>query len=488
MSLVKRGRQTDTEYYPYPASSTDNLRHVASFDRLSPDDAAILKLESAAITGHTCKVLVLEPGPERHPLLEELRAQVEGRLWREPRARRRVARTPLGLAPPVWVDDPDFDLDAHVSARGLEQHQTLESCVAELMSQRLDHSRPLWHMDLVGPLDDGTTAIVWRIHHAMADGMTCLRLGAEMLWDQQSAPAEDPGPPWLPERPPDRRGLLTGALADRASAAGSAILDGARELAHPRRLLGSAGTLTELPGALRRELRPLPGDSPLDGHISGQREVAFVARPLDDLERAEKQARERLGVHVTINDLLLAAVAGGIRHWLEDERLPLDPMRVKVPVSLHRPDEGEEVANRDSFLFLDLPCDQDDPDRRLRRITAEAETAKGDHDAEALYSFFHGLAHLGPLGRAGVRLASSPHEFSLAVSNVPGPREPIYVLGRPVRGLYSIAEPADRHALRVSAISCAGTMGVGLCTDPSHLHGLDRLAAGLDRSFDELLG
>ncbi|MEK6251544.1 MAG: WS/DGAT domain-containing protein [Actinomycetota bacterium] len=191
---------------------------------------------------------------------------------------------------------------------------------------------------------------------------------------------------------------------------------------------------------------------------------------------------------MTINDLLLAAVAGGIRHWLEDERLPLDPMRVKVPVSLHRPDEGTDVANRDSFLFLDLPCDQDDPDRRLARITAEAETAKEDHDAEALYSFFHGLAHLGPLGRAGVRLASSPHEFSLAVSNVPGPREPIYVLGRPVRELYSIAEPADRHALRVSAISCAGTMGVGLCTDPHHLHSLDRLAAGLDRSFDELLG
>jgi hypothetical protein len=86
-----------------------------------------------------------------------------------------------------------------------------------------------------------------------------------------------------------------------------------------------------------------------------------------------------------------------------------------------------------------------------------------------------------------VRLASSPHEFSLAVSNVPGPREPVYVLGREVDELYSIAEPADRHALRVTALSCAGTMGVGLCTDPTHLHGLDRLADGLERSFDELL-
>jgi diacylglycerol O-acyltransferase len=322
----------------------------------------------------------------------------------------------------------------------------------------------------------------------MADGMICLRLGAEMLWDHESAAVEDPGPPWLPERPPSPRRLLTGALADRASAAGGALLGAARSLTHPRRLPGSARRLPELPRALRRELRPLAGDSPLGAHISAEREVAFVGLPLEDLLRGEKEKREQLGLHVTINDLLLAAVAGGIRHWLEDEHLPLDAMRVKVPVSLHRPDEGEAVANRDSFLFLDLPCDENDPDRRLARITDEAETAKDHHDADALYSFFHGLSHLGPLGRAGVRLASSPHEFSLAVSNVPGPREPIYVLGRQVSELYSIAEPADRHALRVSALSCAGMMGVGLCTDPTSLHGLDRLADGLSRSFEELLG
>jgi diacylglycerol O-acyltransferase / wax synthase len=432
-------------------------------------------------------VLVLEPGPDGPLAVKELRRHVEARLGRAPRARRRVAQTPLGLAPPVWVDDPDFDISAHVSARSVPPDRRVEDTVAGLMSQRLDHSRPLWHMDLVGPLEDGVTVIVWRIHHAMADGMTCLRLGAELLWDHATAPDEDPGPPWLPERLPTPRHLLMGALGDRGSAVGSALRDGARALAHPRRLLGSARRLSELPGALRRELRPLAGDSPLGTHISAEREVAFVGLPLDDLIAAEKAKRETLGQHVTINDLLLAAVGGGIRHWLEDERLPLDAMRVKVPVSLHRPDEGEEVANRDSFLFLDLPCDEGDPDRRLTRITSEAETAKEHHDAAALYSFFHGLSHLGPLGRAGVRLATSPHEFSLAISNVPGPREPIYVLGRLVSELYSIAEPADRHALRVTALSCAGTMGVGLCTDPTHLHGLDRLAEGLERGFDELL-
>jgi WS/DGAT/MGAT family acyltransferase len=487
MRVVKR-RPRALPINPYPIAPTVNLGRMARLDRLSPDDAAILRLESAAITGHTCKVLILEPGPSGPPSLEELRRHVEGRLWRVPRARRRLARTPFRVAPPVWIDDADFEIAAQVTACPLASGEPLRGLVAELMSQRLEHSRPLWHMNLVGPLDDGTTVIVWRIHHAMADGMTCLRLGAAMLWDRESAPIEDPGPPWLPERPPTSRHLLAQALGERARALSSAMRDAGRAAIHPRRLVGEAGRLSELPGALRRQLRPIGSASPLAGHISAAREVAFVGRPLEDLIAAEQQDRRRLGLHVTINDLLLAAVAGGIRHWLEDERLALEPMRVKVPVSLHRPDEGGDVANRDSFLFLDLPCDEPDSGRRLERITAEAETAKEDQDAAALYHFFHGLSHLGPLGRAGVRLASSPHEFSLAVSNVPGPRDTLYVMGRPVRELYSIAEPADRHALRVSALSCAGTLQVGLCTDPTHLHGLDRLAAGLDRSFDELLG
>lgn len=453
-------------------------------DRLSPDDAAILRLESDAVTGHTCKVVVLEPAEEGRPSLVDLRRRVGGRLWRAPRARRKVAATPLGLAPPVWVDDQGFEIPAHVTARAAGAGERLEAVVSELMSRRLDHTRPLWHMDLVGPFADGSSAVVWRIHHAMADGMICVRLAADLLWDRAEAAEEDPGPPWLPERPPPPRRLLADALAERAAGAGSALAGAGRALADPRRIASGARRLGSLPGALRRELRPAARASPLDEHISSRREVAFVRHPLEELKRAEHAARERLGLHVTINDLLLAAVAGGIGRWLADERLPLDPMRVQVPVSLHRPGEGE-VANRDSFLFLDLPCAEPDPDRRLRRITDEAETAKGHHDAEALYSFFHGLAHLGPLGRAGVRLASGPHEFSLAVSNVPGPSEKLSVLGRPVRDVFSVAEPADRHALRVTALSCSGTMGVAMCTDPTHLHGLDGLAEAIGQELDE---
>jgi diacylglycerol O-acyltransferase / wax synthase len=152
----------------------------------------------------------------------------------------------------------------------------------------------------------------------------------------------------------------------------------------------------------------------------------------------------------------------------------------------HRDERPDALGNRDSFLFVDLPIHEPDPARRLELINAETTIRKAAHDAEALYSFFHALSRLGPLGRDAVRAASGPREFSLSASNVPGPRDPIYVRGSRVAALYSVAEPADRHALRLSAVSCAGTMHFGLCTDPDALDGLSEMADGMDEAIEEL--
>jgi diacylglycerol O-acyltransferase / wax synthase len=162
-------------------------------------------------------------------------------------------------------------------------------------------------------------------------------------------------------------------------------------------------------------------------------------------------------------------------------------MRAQIPVSMHHRDEQPDtLGNRDSFMFVDLPVDEPDPMRRVELINAETTVRKAAHDAEALYTFFHAVSRLGPLGHEVVRVTSGPREFSLSVSNVPGPREPVYVLGGRVAELCSIAEPADRHALRVSALSCAGTMHFSLCTDPDALAGLSNVAAGIDEAIDEL--
>ncbi|MCD6014987.1 MAG: hypothetical protein K0R88_1071 [Solirubrobacterales bacterium] len=416
---------------------------------LTPDDAAILALESEAIAGHTLKLIVLEAGNE--PLeVERLRASVASRLDAEPRARQRVSLSDSGAEGPCWVTDDGFDIRAQVRTRegALDDEAALWTIAGELMSERLDHRRPLWAFDLLGPLDDGRQAIVARIHHAMADGISSVRFLEGVLWDSEPAAA------------PSRRG----AAADE------------------RRSLGAE--LRDLPGAIHRELGGRVSGSPLDRPIGHARALAFTTVPLAELKRI---GASRPG-HVTVNDVLLGGVSGGLRAWLVSrEGGPLPALRAQIPVSLHHREEGAgELGNRDSFLNVELPLAEPDPVARLDRINAETSQRKRLGDAQELYDLFHALSRFKHLGRAAERLAGGPREFSLSISNVPGPRTAISVAGRAVERLCSCAEPADRHALRVSAISCAGTVGIGLCTDPEALPGVAGLATAIDDSFAEL--
>ena len=154
-------------------------------ERLSADDTRILRLESDAIAGHTLKLAIVEPGRDGQPLtVERVRRRVAERLQNVPRARQRLAPTPLRLAPPAWVDDSEFDVRNHVrAAPGVGDRAQLTRWVGGMMAERLDHARPLWCVDVAGPLDDGRTALVIRIHHCLADGVTSLRMLSELLWD-----------------------------------------------------------------------------------------------------------------------------------------------------------------------------------------------------------------------------------------------------------------------------------------------------------------
>jgi hypothetical protein len=415
-------------------------------ERLSSDDARILALESSAIAGHTLKLITLEAGGE--PLdVEGLRASVDARLPAGSHGRERVELEDDGAH---WVPDDGFDVAAHVRRRetpGELDEAALWAVAAELMSERLDHRRPLWALDVVGPLGDGREAIVARIHHAMADGISCVRFLDEVLWDEAEAPESRPREPGRPAvgRPP-------------------------RELRH-------------LPGAVVRELGHRARHSILDRPIGAARQLAFAAAPLERLHAIGASRPE----HTTVNDALLAGIAGGLRSWIQASGERLGRLRAQIPVSLHHRDEAaDELSNRDSFLNVDLPLTEADPLARLDLISAETRARKRLGDAEELYDLFHALGRCGPLERAVEKLASGPHEFSLSISNVPGPRSALTIAGHRVERLCSVAEPAQRHALRVSAISCAGTVGIGLCTDPEALAGVADLATAIDHAIAEL--
>lgn len=414
---------------------------------LSADDARILALESESITGHTLKLMMLEPGEQ--PLdLDRLRSGVADRLATQPRATERVVQDADG---PRWALDDAFDIDAHIRRRTAPEPITIDELwrtIGELMAEHLDHERPLWTFDVIGPLSDGREVIAARIHHAMADGIAGVRFLDAVLFDKS------PDPP-------------------AQAQAGMPVTVAQSLLTEVRRL----------PEAVLRELARPSRRSPLDQPVGIARELAFTVLPMAELKAIGASRPNR----ATVNDVLLAVVAGGLRSWLSADGAPVGQLRAQVPVSLHHRDESAgDLGNRDSFINVDLPVAEQDCLTRLDLIRAETAERKRLDDAGELFDLFHALGRIPYVGAALQRLAGSAREFSVAISNVPGPAGPVAVTGRRVLHLFSSSEPAAHHALRISAISCSGDIGIGLCTDPRALPDVAGLADRLDASYEEL--
>jgi diacylglycerol O-acyltransferase / wax synthase len=402
---------------------------------LSREDLSILALENPTVAGHTCKVILVQ-GPLG---AGELRASIAGRLDRAPRLSLRLAERD---GQPWWVPDPDLDLTAHVvesAAAGAGDDAALRAAVAGIFAQHLDRSRPLWRIDVISGLAGDRSAVIWRIHHALADGMTAMAMARAVLWDD------------APGRPPGHR-------------PGRGPRSGGQGGPH---LLGDLGTaVREAPQPWRR--------SPFDGHIDARRSVAFSTAGLAALRRVSHATGG-----ATVNDAVLTVVAGGLHRWLEAQHGHLGAVRVKVPVSLHSATGNDGAGNRDSFFCLDLPLGAADPLDRLAAIHHATKVRKQGHDAQHLDACMRQLARVPPLGHFAERVLSHARSFALNVSNVPGPRQPVRLLGRPVVAMYSLAEIGTHHALRIAVVSLADTLNFGLVADPTLLDDVDQLAAGL---------
>ena len=407
---------------------------------LGPEDRAILALESPTVAGHTCKVVRLGRGPLD---LERLRARIAERIAVAPALTRRLGED---AGEPSWVPDADFDVARHVDrapVEGAVDRAALQELVARLFEQRLDRARPLWRIDVVA-LADGGSALVWRIHHALADGTASVRYARALLWDH----------------PPDE------TRATPAQAAVAHAADEVRRRAH-------------LAGFLRREYARGARHSPFDGSIGARREVAFAAVSLPDLHDAAKGL-----CGATVNDGVLTIVTGALARWLRMRHGHLGTIRVKVPVSLHH--EGDATANHDSFFSLAVSLSETDPVVRLHTIHAATRARKTADDARYREQLLSELAGVPSLERFATHLEHSPRTFALNVSNVPGPRAPVSVLDTPVEHLHSIAEIAEHHALRVSATSLAGMLCFGLCADAELIDHLQLMAEGIEAEAQAL--
>ena len=401
---------------------------------LEPADRAILDLECGTIAGHTCKVIRLgRPGPG----LEEIRSRVAERIDSVPTLSMRLG----GAADaPAWVPWDDFDPRTQVvGLEGPLTDSTLAAEVARLFEQRLARDRPLWQIH-VGEQAGGGAVLIWRIHHALADGTAAMRFATALLFDREL----------------DQSGAATAARANDHS--------------HP----DEVRRRRHLVSFIDREFGESIRRSPFDGRIGTRRTIAFASVDLGALHDA---ARELEGA--TVNDAVLSLVAGALRRWVEHHHGSLGGIRVRVPVSLHH--EGDAAANLDSFFSLRLPLNVADPRQRLRRIHAATARRKADHDAEELEELMRELGSVSPRMRAFCdRLEASPRSFALSVSNVPGPRLPVRVLGAPVDAIHSIAEIGSRHALRIAVVSLADRLHFGLCADPALVDDLDAMADGIE--------
>jgi diacylglycerol O-acyltransferase / wax synthase len=447
--------------------------------RLSALDASFLEVETSSAHMHVGWVARFE-GREGRPVpsFEELREHIAGRLRAAPRYRQRLVSVPLGVHDPVWADDPEFRIERHVRRAGSSDVGVVADAV---MSCPLARDRPLWEMWIAEQRDRSGFAIVGKAHHCMVDGLAALELGMALLDPEPDAPREPPES-CDPRPAPAAAPLLARAVLDRADQQLGVARAGLRLAISPGRLLAAPQQVTRVGRALVHAILPFAPASALNRPSSPARHLAILRRPLDDLRRIK--ARH----HTTVNDVLLAAVAGGLRTFLAERGEAAVDLKSMVPVSLRDGDDADVLGNRISFLFTELPCSEPDPLTRLMRINAVTEQRKAAHEAEGSDAALQALAHVPrPLQRAASHLVASPRAFNLVVSNIPGPPQPLYMLGCELTHAYPVVPLAEGHSLSVGMTTIQGEACLGLYADRRALPESDRVAGHVDSAIDELL-
>jgi WS/DGAT/MGAT family acyltransferase len=409
------------------------------------------------------------------PTFGEVRDHIAGRMARAPRYRQRLAPVPFDVSDPVWVDDEDFDIDRHV-------HRSLAGEIGEatdaVMSVPLDRERPLWEMWVADRLRDGRIGVVGKAHHAMIDGLAAVEM-ASLVLDVTPEPPPPEGDGWRPAPAPDRARLLAEGVADRIGRAARVSSWPLRQARHPRTLAAIAASGVR---ALGDALRPAIPDPELNRSISSRRHLATARRPLGDLKRVKQ------GFDATINDVVLAAAAGGVRRFLDQHGRMAPPLKAMVPVSMRAQRPAAELGNEISFLFVDLPCDEPDPQRRLHTVKARIGQHKRQGRPEGADLMLHAFGYAPRLVQKTLaHLVAAPSTFNLVVSNIPGPREPMYLLGCELEEAYPVVPIADRHAVSIGMTTIKDEACFGVYADCEALPDADLLADCIDASVQELL-
>jgi WS/DGAT/MGAT family acyltransferase len=409
--------------------------------------------------------------------VESVRRHLERRLHRVPRFRQLLYRPRLGLGWPLWVDAPSFDIAEHVRVHPVaapgDESQLLQAC-RRLAGQPFDASRPLWELWLLPGLQDRRVGAFLKLHHVLADGPAAMAAFGALLDLSPDAPdAPDAmAPAWTPTPSPSTGELLRDNLRRRREELGrgwSGLVHPIRTLSLARRALPAwREVLTEKPARRTSLNRP----------VGQERRLAFVRGRLDPAKRAAH-------VHdAKVNDVVLAAVAGGLNELLagRGEEVQGLAQRAMVTISHHDERPGESQGNKPGWMMVPLPVGEPDPVARLRLIAAATSARKGKARPEAGSGIFRFVAGQ----RLWYRFFPRQRSVNLVVSNVPGPPMTLYLAGAPLLEVFPLLPPMGNLTLVVAALSYAGQLNVTAAADRDGCPDVDVFTRGLRSALDDL--
>lgn len=448
--------------------------------RMNALDATFLDVEDSVSHMHIGSVGIFE-GPPPSP--DEASAWVLGKLPLVRRYRQTIRRPPLSLGRPVWTDDHHFNLDYHLRRTGLPApggEQELRRLVGRVMSQQLDRDKPLWEMWLVEGLDDGCWALISKIHHALVDGVAGSDLLSVLLDPDRHAQMPPPAP-WSPQPGAGAAALLAAALASNvmipvrvtAAAIGAPWRIVPRAVDAARGLRGYGHTFA-------------PSASSLNGPLGPHRRWTWARASLEQMGEVRR-------VHGgTVNDVVLACIAGGFRELLIARGDGVDrPVRTLVPVSARDEDQHGELNNRVTAMFADLPVDIVDPVARLHQVTRQMAGLKTSHEADAgeVLVALADVATPPLLLSLGERLATRVPQrgVNTVTTNVPGPRVPLYACGRRMLEAFPYVPLGGHVTIGVAIFSYAGACTFGITGDFDLAPDIEILAEGIETALAELL-
>jgi WS/DGAT/MGAT family acyltransferase len=459
-------------------------------ERLTGLDASFLYMETPTLHMHVAMAAVFDPStvPDGYSF-RRIRQLISDRIPQAPVFQRRLVEVPLRLGHPVWVDDPEFDIDNHLRRAALPSPggmRELGDFAADVISRQLHRDRPLWEMWVVEGLEDGKIALVTKMHHSTIDGVS----GAELLgilFDLEADPAVQPAiiERQLDSRIPSGVELMSQAVMTNLVSPfkmGRQIYRTVGSIAGVRKVRQSGAAKAALPLSAPR--------TSINVAVHARRRVAFAAASLEDVKALKNAAG------TTVNDVVLAMCAGALRTYLlAGDELPDIPLVGVVPVSV-TPDVAElKGSNKVSAMFVQLPCELDDPLERLQAIHEGTKGAKEEHKALGAATLQNWAEHATPNVFAvaarlytGMKLADRHRPVAnLVISNVPGPDFPLFMGGTQMLGMFPLGPVMDGMGLNITIMSYRGVLYWGLASDARAVPRLWDIAAAIPQALTQML-